>query len=117
MMRLDPIGPADLERNAFMTRIAGVILFKAKPGKGDQVASSIASALPAVETETGTTLWLVLRSNVDTDTIFLVDLFDSEASAHMSGSAARLIFATVPDLLIQEPELHPSTVIASKPAG
>jgi len=102
-----------------MARIAGVVVFKAKPGMGEEAAERIASTLPAVEAEAGTTLWLVLRSNADADKIFLVDLFDSEASlsAHMSGSAASQIFATVPELLASDPELHPSTVIASKPAA
>jgi len=101
-----------------MTRIAGVVVFKAKPGLGEEAAKRIAAALPAVEAEAGTTLWLVLRSNAEADTIFLVDLFDSEKSLddHMSGSAAGQIFATVPELLAAEPELHPSAVIASKPA-
>ncbi|MET4212863.1 hypothetical protein ABIB95_007713 [Bradyrhizobium sp. LA2.1] len=35
----------------------------------------------------------------------------------MSGSAASQIFATVPELLAGEPELHPSAVIASKPVA
>jgi len=102
-----------------MTRVAGVVVFKARPGLGEEAARRIAAALPAVEAEAGTTLWLVLRSNADTDKIFLVDLFDSEASlgAHMSGNAAAQIFATVPELLVSEPELHPSAVIASKPAA
>ncbi|MGH6754744.1 MAG: putative quinol monooxygenase [Bradyrhizobium sp.] len=101
-----------------MTRVAGVVVFKAKPGLVEEAAKRIAAALPAVEAEAGTTLWLVLRSNVDADKIFLVDLFESEGSlnAHMSGSAASQIFGTVPELLATEPELHPSTVIASKPA-
>jgi quinol monooxygenase YgiN len=102
-----------------MTRIAGVVVFKAKPGLGEEAAKRIAAALPAVEAEAGTTLWLVLRSNASADTIFLVDLFDSAGSlnAHMSGRAASQIFATVPELLAAEPKLHPSAVIASKPAA
>ncbi len=102
-----------------MTRVAGVVVFKARPGLGDEAAKRIAAVLPAVEAEAGTTLWLVLRSDTDTDKIFLVDLFDSQASlgAHMSGRAAGQIFATVPKLLAAEPELHPSAVIASKPAA
>ncbi|MFG1345491.1 antibiotic biosynthesis monooxygenase [Xanthobacter autotrophicus DSM 431] len=94
-------------------------MFKAKPGLGEEAARRIAAVLPAVEAEAGTTLWLVLRSSADAEKIFLVDLFDSQGSlnAHMSGNAARQIFATVPELLAAEPELHPSAVIASKPAA
>ncbi|MEK1932486.1 MAG: antibiotic biosynthesis monooxygenase [Pararhizobium sp.] len=101
-----------------MTRIAGVVVFKAKPGLGEEVTKRIAAVLPAVEEEPGTRLWLLLRSNASADTIFLVDLFDSEGSlnSHMKGNAASQIFATVPELLAAEPELYPSAVIASKPA-
>lgn len=100
-----------------MTKVAGVVVFKAKPGLGGEAAARIAAALPAVKAEVGTTLWLVLRSSADEDKIFLVDLFDNEGSlnTHMTGSAASQIFATVPEFLEVDPELHPSVVIASKP--
>lgn len=99
-----------------MTTVAGIILFKAKPGQGAEVASLIAAALPAVEKESGTPLWLVLRSNADPDSVFLVDLFSGPESrdAHMSGEAAKLIFATVPPLLMSDPAIHPADLIASK---
>ncbi len=98
--------------------VAGVMVFKAKPGLGEEVANRIAAALPAVEAEKGTTLWLVLRSSANDDTVFLVDLFNGAESlnAHMTGAAAKLIFATVPALLIGEPEIHPSSVLAAKTA-
>ncbi len=101
-----------------MTTVAGVVIFKAKPGRGEEVSQRIAEALPAVQKETGTTLWLVLRSSADGDTIFLVDLFDGAPSldAHMKGDAAKMIFSAIPDLLASEVELHPSQVVASKPA-
>jgi quinol monooxygenase YgiN len=100
-----------------MTHVAGVIVFKAKSGLGEELSRRISDALPAVKNEKGTTLWLVLRSRTDSDTVFLVDLFDGDDSleAHMNGDAAKMIFATVPDLLACEPEMHPSQVIASKP--
>lgn len=99
-----------------MTRVAGVIIFQAKPGMGEETAMKIAAVQPEVEAEPGTTQWLVLRSNTNPDSIFLVDLFDSETSlnAHMAGQAASQIFATVPELLAAEPELHPSVIIAGK---
>jgi quinol monooxygenase YgiN len=101
-----------------MKTVAGVVVFQAKPGLGDEVARRVSAALPTVETESGTLLWLVLRSHADEDRIFLVDLFDGDQSlaAHMNGDAASLIFATVPELLIQDVELHPSAVVAAKPA-
>jgi quinol monooxygenase YgiN len=99
-----------------MSPVAGVIPFKAKPGQGEEVARLIAAALPHVEREQGTPLWLVLRSNVEPDTVFLVDLFSDVAGrdAHMSGEAARQIFATVPPLLAASPVVHPAELIAQK---
>jgi quinol monooxygenase YgiN len=99
-----------------MNSVAGVIPFKAKPGQGEEVARLIAAALPHVEREHGTPLWLVLRSNAEPDTVFLVDLFCDVAGrdAHMNGEAARQIFATVPPLLASPPIVHPAELIAQK---
>lgn len=101
-----------------MTTVAGVIPFKAKSGQGAEVARRIAAALPHVEREDDTPLWLVLRSNAEPDTVFLVDLFSDAAGrdAHMAGDAAELIFATVLPLLADEPVIHPADLIAAKGA-
>jgi quinol monooxygenase YgiN len=99
-----------------MSTVAGVIPFKAKQGQGAEVARLIAAALPHVEGEAGTPLWLVLRSNFEPDTVFLVDLFSDAAArdAHLKGEAAQLIFATVPPFLAAEPVIHPADLIAKK---
>ncbi|MBO9195382.1 antibiotic biosynthesis monooxygenase [Rhizobium sp. 16-449-1b] len=99
-----------------MSNVAGVISFKAKPGQGEDVARLIANALPHVEQEPGILTWLVLRSEADPDLVFLVDLFADTASrnAHLSGEAAKQIFATVPPLLAEPPVVHPATITASK---
>ncbi len=102
-----------------MNELAAVIPFRAKAGSGEEVARLIASVLPHVEDEVGTTTWLVLRSEADPDLIFLVDLFaDPESrNAHMSGQAAKLILASVPPLLAESPSIHPATIVARKPAS
>lgn len=102
-----------------MSIVAGVIPFKAKPGRGAKVAELIAAALPHVEREDGTQLWLVLHSSSDPDTVFLVDLFKDAASrdAHMAGKAAEQIFATVPEHLAATPEIHPAELITHKGAS
>jgi len=99
-----------------MSTVAGVIPFKAKSGQGEKVASLIAAALPHVENEPATPLWLVLRSAADPDLIFLVDLFSNAAGrdAHLAGEAAKLIFATVPEHLESDPVIHPADLIAAK---
>lgn len=102
-----------------MKTVAGVIPFEAQPGKGEEVARLIADALPEVENERGTPLWLVLRSNANPDTVFLVDLFEDDKArdAHLQGKAAEKIFATVPALLASAPVIHPADVVASKGAS
>jgi quinol monooxygenase YgiN len=99
-----------------MSAVAGVVSFKAKQGEGSEVARLIAAALPHVEREGGTPLWLVLQSNADPDTVFLVDLFRDAANRdiHMSGEAAKQILTTVPPLLAEEPRIHPADLIAHK---
>lgn len=99
-----------------MSTVAGVIVFKARKGLGHEAAKHIEAALPAVQAESGTPLWLLLRSNTEPDTLFLVDLFSGVAGrdAHMQGQAAKLIFETVPPLLAASPEIHPSDVVVAK---
>src|SRR5258708_39983859 len=99
-----------------MSTVAGVIPFKAKSGQGAEVARLISAALPRVENEAGTPLWLGLRSNADPDTVFLVDLFVDPAArgAPLNGEAAKLIFATGPPLLELSPAIHPARRVAPK---
>lgn len=101
-----------------MTTVAGVISFKAKPGQGAEAARLISAALPHVQAEEGTPLWLVLRSSIEPDTVFLVDLFTDAAAreAHMTGAAATQIFATLPAQLTEDPQIHPADVVARKGA-
>ncbi len=96
--------------------VGAAIVFKAKPGAGAEVARLIAAALPHVEAEPGTSPWLLLRSNAEPDTLFLVDRFTDTAArdAHMQGEAAKLIFATVPPHLAGEPAIHPCYLVAFK---
>lgn len=99
-----------------MTAVAALVAFKAKAGFGEEVAGLIAKALPFAMAEDGTLTWAVLRSNAEPDTVFLVDIFaDADGrDAHMAGEAARLIFATVPAHLAEEPDVHPCDLVASK---
>ncbi|WDS35808.1 hypothetical protein [Pseudoxanthomonas sp.] len=99
-----------------MSTVAGVIVFKARAGLGGQAASEIEAVLPHVQAEHGTPLWLLLRSSVEPDTLFLVDLFKGSEGrdAHMQGQAARIIFDRLPPLLAAAPEIHPSDVVAVK---
>ncbi|MGK1718735.1 hypothetical protein ACR92I_26660 [Klebsiella pneumoniae] len=52
-----------------MSTTAGLISFKAREGKGAEVAERIAAALPHVNAEEGTTHWLVIRSETSPETV------------------------------------------------
>lgn len=67
-----------------MEQVGAVIAFKAKAGNGAEVARLVAAAFPSVEKEEGTRQWLVLRSETDTDDVFLVDVF--------AGAESRAVF-------------------------
>jgi quinol monooxygenase YgiN len=118
MLRRDVTGALVRKQEHRMDKVGAVVLFKAKPGEGMEVALRVAAALPAVEKEPGTRPWVVLHSDADSDTVFLVDLFDTEAhrAAHLTGEAAKLIFSTVPPLLAEEPAIHLCTITALKDA-
>lgn len=107
------ISPGEDRKGSAMTKVAAVVAFKAKPGYGGEVARLIAAALPSVQAEAATEIWLVLRSDADEDTVFLVDIFSDAAGRdeHMAGEAAKLIFATVPPHLAGDPAIHPCEVI------
>ena len=66
-----------------MSTTAGLISFKAREGKGAEVAERIAAALPHVNAEEGTPHWLVIRSETSPETVFLVDLFSSTDSREL----------------------------------
>jgi quinol monooxygenase YgiN len=112
MLRRDVTGALVRKQEHRMDKVGAVVLFKAKPGEGMEVALRVAAAEP------GTRPWVVLHSDADSDTVFLVDLFDTEAhrAAHLTGEAAKLIFSTVPPLLAEEPAIHLCTITALKDA-
>jgi len=101
-----------------MSKVAGVLEFKARAGQGTALAQCIASAKPHVDQEAGTLSWLVLQSRTDPDTVFLVDVFadDDSLIAHMQGSAAKQILEAVPAYLAEEIRMHPSAIVEAKGA-
>ncbi len=99
-----------------MSTVATIIVFKAKPNQGSEVARRLAAAAVHIEQEPDTPLWLVIRSETDRDTVFVVDLFNGPGgrAAHMKGAAAEMVFETVPPLLASEPEIHSADLVAQK---
>ncbi len=77
-----------------MTKCSLYVHLEAKPGKEQEVADFLVSALPLVNQEPQTTAWFALRMGPTTFGIF--DAFPSEAGrdAHLSGEVAKALMAS-----------------------
>ena len=78
-----------------MNTLALYVELEAKPGKQQQVADFLKSALPLVEAEPGTTAWFALKMGPSTFGIF--DAFPDEAArdAHLAGRVAAALMANL----------------------
>lgn len=89
-------------------------VLKARPGKEDQVAEFLKSALPLANQEAGTMVWFALR--IDHGTFGIFDAFADEPGrdAHLSGPIAAALMAKWKDLLAEPPDIKKVDVLAAK---
>ena len=87
---------------------------QAKPGKAEEVAEFLASALPMAEDEPGTTTWFALR--LDETTFGIFDTFPDEEArqAHLDGEIAAALMANADELLAEDPQIDEVDVLAAK---
>ena len=97
-----------------MEKIALLARLEAKPGKEQDVADFIKSALPLAQAEIGTVRWYALQIGPSTFGIF--DTFADEAGrdAHLSGEIAKALMAKAPDLLASNPVIEKVDLLAIK---
>ena len=97
-----------------MVRLALLARVEAKPGKEDEVAEFLRSALPLAEAEPATTVWFALRIGKSTFGIF--DAFADEAGrqAHLSGQIAAALMAKAPELFSAPPVIEKVDLLAAK---
>lgn len=86
----------------------------AKPGKEEEVAAFLASALPLAEEETFMPVWFALRAGIDTFYIFDAFASDEGRNQHLSGRIAAALMAKAPDLLAEPPSIEKADVLAAK---
>jgi quinol monooxygenase YgiN len=100
-----------------MTKYSLYVRLEAKPGKEQDVADFLVSALPLVNQEPETTAWFALRMGPTTFGIF--DAFPSEAGrdAHLNGEVAKALMAKASDLFSKPPEINKVEVLADKLPG
>src|SRR5258706_1829214 len=100
--------------NIIMVKVALWVQLEAKPGKEQEVADFLNSALPLVEREPATVTWFALRMGPTTFGIF--DAFENEGSrqSHLTGAVAAALMSKAPDLLAKPPQITKTDVLAAK---
>ena len=86
----------------------------AKPGREEEVAAFLASALPLAQAERATVVWFAVRLSKNEFGIF--DAFPNEAGrkAHLDGPIAAALMAKAGELLSEPPKIEPVDVLAAK---
>jgi quinol monooxygenase YgiN len=97
-----------------MVKLALLARLEAKPGKEQEVADFIKSALPLAQQENDTISWYALQLGPSTFGIF--DTFEHEEgrSAHLGGQIAQALMAKAPELLASAPVIEKVDLIAVK---
>jgi quinol monooxygenase YgiN len=90
---------------------------EAKPGREDDVAEFLKSALPLAQQEAGTQTWFAWRIGESTFGIF--DTFEDESGrkAHLEGPIAAALMANADELLSTPPVIEQLDLLAEKLPG
>jgi quinol monooxygenase YgiN len=89
----------------------------AKPGKEEEVAAFLSSALPLAQAEAATIVWFALRLSRNEFGIFDAFPDDAGRKAHLSGPIAAALMAKAGELLAEPPKIEPVDLLAVKLGG
>ena len=97
-----------MEKFALLARV------EAKPGKEQEVAAFLKSALPLAQTEPDTVRWYGLQIGPSTFGIF--DTFETEdgRTGHLQGEIAKALMANAAELLAKDPVIEFVDLLAVK---
>jgi quinol monooxygenase YgiN len=100
-----------------MVKVALLARIVAKPGKEEEVAAFLASALPLAQQEVATIVWFGFRLSKSEFGIF--DAFPDETGrkAHLTGPIAKALMAKASELLAEPPKIEPVELLAAKLSG
>lgn len=95
-------------------KLALVARLHAKPGKEEEVAALLTSAVQHARNEPSTLVWFALRLSKSEFGVF--DAFPDEAgrSAHLNGPIAAALMAKADELLSQPPTIERADLLATK---
>ncbi|MFK8017299.1 MAG: putative quinol monooxygenase [Gammaproteobacteria bacterium] len=94
--------------------VAILARLEAKPGKADEVAEFLKSALPLALDEPATTTWYALKIGPTTFGIFDTFPSDDGRQAHLTGAIAEALFARAEELFSTAPDIAQVDVLAAK---
>ena len=97
-----------------MVKLALLARMDAKPGKEQEAAAFLRSALPLAQQETGTTVWFAWQIGKSTFGIFDAFADESGREAHLTGQIATAVVAKAPDLFVGTPSIEKLDVLAAK---
>jgi quinol monooxygenase YgiN len=97
-----------------MVKLGLLARIVARPGKENEVAALLESALPLAQGEEKTTVWFAFRLGDREFGIF--DAFPDEdgRQAHLSGQIAAALMAKAPELLAEPPRIDRVDILAAK---
>jgi quinol monooxygenase YgiN len=97
-----------------MAKVALYVPLEAKPGKENEVAEFLKSALPLVDAEPGTVSWFAIQEGPSSFAIFDTFNDDSGRDAHLNGKVAAALMAKAGELLAKPPTIHKIDILAQK---
>ena len=91
-----------------------IVRLEAKPGREDELAAFLESALPPVAGEPETVVWLAVRSGASSFAI--LDAFPAAGGrrAHLDGPVAAALLARADELLASPPVIEHLDVLAAR---
>ena len=97
-----------------MVKVALLARLVAKPGKEEEVAAFLKSALPLAQAEKETTVWFAIRIGEREFGIFDAFPSDDGRKAHLNGPIAAALMAKASELLSEPPKIDQVDVLAAK---
>jgi quinol monooxygenase YgiN len=100
-----------------MVKVGLLVRLVAKPGKEEEVAAFLSSALPLAQAEAATIVWFALRLSKNEFGIFDAFPDDAGRKAHRNGPIAAALMAKAGELLAEPPKIEPVDLLAVKLGG
>ena len=97
-----------------MVRVGLLLRLEAKPGKEQEVADFLTSALPLIHDEPATTAWFGVQLGPTTFGIFDAFPDDDGRNAHMTGKVAAILRSRWSEMLAAPPTVEKVDILAAR---